>query len=205
MKTRITLFLLISFSLASCTKFTGGGTDDDLDQKSEISTYEGFLYAIHLKAERENLELRRDELNTILKNNQEDNNTKKELEETVFKLEQNEAEFANIIDVNELVGIIIPPFPPCPRGRCDDVPFPYNQVLSQKSAEAYVQLYDKNSNPINKNDQLKPFENSKLKDIVSVQNISNIEKFSGELIVLVERKNLLGETITYKIEGFVKK
>ena len=158
-----------------------------------------------MKAERESLELRRDELNDIIKNNQGDDDTLNELEATENKLEQNEAEFAHIFDVNELVGIVIPPFPPCPRGRCDDVPFPYTQVLSQTGAKAYIQLFDKNSKPINKNDQLQPLENSELKGILNVQKISNIEDFSGQLTIQVERTNLLGESITYKIEGFVKK
>lgn len=208
MKTKITLVLLLSFAITSCSKWQGSGSNGDVEPTYKNSIFEGNLYAVHLTFENQKLEERKKELNAIIKSNEGNENDKQELETITEKINLNLVELENVVNIDRFVrGRFGPirPFPPCPKGKCDELPFGILNIISQSESGAEVTVRTIKGEQITKDRKPQPIGFAELSKTFNVQNVSELENYSGDVIIRVDRLNLEGERLTYELEGSIPK
>ena len=121
MKTKpIIIIAFAALLMGSCIKDYMGHGGDKIKFTSDNYLYEGDLYSIYLNDKIEILDIKIQELNDIIANNQGDENTAKDLsaanEQRLILTE----DLQGIISLEQVGLRLPPPPPPCPRPRnCD--------------------------------------------------------------------------------------
>ncbi|MBD0852552.1 hypothetical protein [Maribacter arenosus] len=148
MKTKLLFGVLLTFLVSSCIKdFHGhGGHDINFTEKNYV--YEGDLYSIYLDDEIEILDIKIQELEDIINNNQGDQNTQTDLEAAKEQRIMLNDELQGVFSLEQVGLRLPPPPPPCPRPRnCDFSGLEY--ILTDVSVEKIRIIFlDDNGNTI---------------------------------------------------------
>jgi len=148
MKTKLLFGVLLTFLVSSCIKdFYGhGGHDINFTEKNYV--YEGDLYSIYLDDEIEILDIKIQELEDIIYNNQGDQNTQNDLVAATEQRNMLNDELQGIVSLEQVGLRLPPPPPPCPRPRnCDFSGLEY--ILTDVSVDKIRIIFlDDNGNTI---------------------------------------------------------
>lgn len=143
--------LIIAFAallMTSCIKdhIGHGGLDINFTEKNYV--YEGDLYRIYLDDEIEILDIKIQELEDIIYNNQGDQNTQNDLEAATEQRNMLNDELQGVFSLEQVGLRLPPPPPPCPRPRnCDFSGLEY--ILTDVSVDKIRIIFlDDNGNTI---------------------------------------------------------
>ena len=203
MKTKITLLLLATIAITSCSKlwyWNDDNTIEEIELTESNYIFEGDLYKYALEIRIDSLQNRAEYLKEIIGNNQGTPAIEKEFEETISSLEDASETAEGVVVFDDLTGILgrrnpIGPRPPRPSV----IPIGLEYILTHNLNEVDLVINDENGAELGKTEG-NLYEISGSKGMLMYKKVNNTNSISDGTVMNIQRLNNLNQADSYSIQ-----
>ncbi|PKA97397.1 hypothetical protein B0O79_1058 [Flavobacteriaceae bacterium MAR_2009_75] len=203
MKTKITLLLIATIVMTSCSKlwyWNDDNTIEEIELTESNYMFEGDLYKYALEIRIDSLQNRAKYLKEIIGNNQGTPEIEKEFEETVSSLEDASETAEGVVVFDDLIGKLgrrnpIGPKPPRPSV----IPVGLEYLLSYNLNEVDLVINDENGAELGKTEG-NLYEISGSKGMLMYKKVNITNSISDGAVINIQRLNNLKQADSYSIQ-----